>query len=238
LFRYCLQRSLEDLDAGAPCAATLTACLAAADDERLIFIDEASHDAAVEESVRRSRAAGVFFLSTTLNLSDDLSDGEAGDYLERPSIDGPLLQLHLHTLGLGELAAAGLGPHALQRAARRLVEACTAQHEELREGQWGADRYREVAEGIGAAQFSSYLELLWAQTPLADRADAIGRAIGFASLLVVDLRSDDERLPSDPGGLRDICVEALERLEGLDEELRAVRCTVPGLRAALREEIA
>jgi hypothetical protein len=55
-----------------------------------------------------------------------------------------------------------------------------------------------VAEGLAGAQWALYLRVLWEGTALAERALAVGRALGVAAHVAEDLRSGDRRFHGMP----------------------------------------
>lgn len=155
-------------------------------------------DAGLPRDILLDRAAAVFLMFACLNLTDDLQDGDAGDYLAAPASEGPAVQLLLQCESFALLAAAGVAPSDIAAIGHDVATAAAGQLEEIEDAAWTADRYLRVGESIAGLQYAVYATIMWSGTPLAPDARAVGRALGFAAHVAEDLRSEDRRLLSVP----------------------------------------
>jgi hypothetical protein len=204
----------------------------------LAFLYAAGIEAGLPRQTLLTRAAAIYLSYCAANLADDLIDGDC-TYLSEPVRIGPCAQFILQNLFFQVLAEAGL-PHAtLAAAAHELVTGAGPQHIEVRTTRWSAPVFREVAEGIAGRQWSAYLQILWCDTHLANRAATIGMNLGRAVLVREDVHSSDPRYTTLPeADKREIidwavtATEALrkENLHCLDAALRALE---PVLKEAL-----
>ncbi len=79
--------------------------------------------------------------------------------------------------------------------------------------------FREVAEGIAGRQWSAYMQILWCDTPLANRAATIGMNGGIAAHVVKDIQSKDPRYTTMPeADKREIVAWAIAAARALREE--------------------
>jgi hypothetical protein len=79
--------------------------------------------------------------------------------------------------------------------------------------------YRQVAEGIAGRQWSAYLQILWAGTPLAGRATSVGMNAGVVAHTGKDFQTRDPRFMTMPlGDQRNIIAWAMSCAEMLREE--------------------
>jgi len=193
----------------------------------LPFLYEAGVEAGLPRQTLLTRAAAIYIGFCAGNLADDLSDGDC-TYLTEPSRIGPCTQLNLHTLFFHALTEADLPSQILALATKELVAAIGQQHIELRTKQWTASVYREVAEGIAGRQWSAHLQILWYDTPLADRAATIGMNAGIAAHVVLDIQARDPRYTTMPeADKREIIAWATAAAEELrKEDLRCLKAVL------------
>lgn len=184
----------------------LLAALQAGRPGPLAFLYEAGVEADLPLLILLKRAAVIFIGFCAGNLADDLSDGDC-TYLDEPFRIGPCTQLTLHTLFFHALAEADLPNQTLSLATKELVAAVGQQHVELRTKQWTALLFRQVAEGIAGRQWSAYLQILWCDTVLADRAATVGMNVGIAAHVMLDIQSQDPRYTTMPEADRREIVE-------------------------------
>jgi hypothetical protein len=185
---------------------------------------ELGHDAGLEREQLLDRAASVFLLFASVNLMDDLQDGDAGRYLDHPHRDGPAVQHLLQSLAFAVLAGAGVTPASLCYAGEQLVGLAAGQLDEVATDEWTGAQYRAVGERVAGDQYAAYVEIMWSGTPLQDRARQVGRAIGLVGHIAEDFRSEDPRLVLLPPAARDeIIVWAEEQRTVLREQ--ALRST-------------
>lgn len=153
----------------------------------------ASVEAGCSASVARARAAGCFACFAAGNVADDLADGDC-TYLERPHATGPATEfVLLHAayalwLGPGEVRAASVA-----RAANLLVGGAAQQLTEVRAERFDLATTRDIAAGMGGAQYAAYLLVAWDGTAHEAHAEPIGRAIGNAGFVAEDRRTSDRR---------------------------------------------
>lgn len=112
-----------------------------------------------------------------------------------------------------------------------------AQHIEMRTRQWRAPVFREVAEGIAGRQVSAYLQILWHDTWLADRAVAVGMNVGLVVLVREDIRSGDPRYTTLPkADKREVLAWAMKAMQALRKEnLRCLDALLQTIEPILKE---
>jgi hypothetical protein len=191
-----------------------------------------------EAALRRSAAIAFWYAAG--QLADDLADGDC-DYLEEPLRTGPSAEFLLVHLGYATLLDAGVDARAVAAAAHDLVRGTGPQHLEVRARAWDAELFREVGAGIAGRQLSAYLRVLWADTPLALHAEAIGFDLGVAAHVAADARSGDARFRGLAGAERREIVDwalaavARARTHGLASIEAALRGFEPALDRARAE---
>ena len=163
----------------------------------LALLYAAGTEAGLGREVLLRRAAGLFFCACAANLADDLADGEC-TYFAEPWRVGPGVQFALQSLCFATLARAEVAAPVLAEAASAMVTAAGLQGVEVHTPTWTAPDYQRVAEGIAGAQWALYLRVLWEGTALAERAAALGRALGVAAHVAEDIRSGDTRFHGMP----------------------------------------
>lgn len=163
----------------------------------LALLYAAGAEAGLGREVLLRRAAGLFFCACAANLADDLADGEC-TYFAQPTRVGPGVQFALQSLSFATLARAEVPAPVLAEAASAMVTAAGLQGLEVHTSTWTASGYQRVAEGIAGAQWALYLRVLWEGTALAERAVAVGRALGVAAHVAEDHRSGDRRFHGMP----------------------------------------
>ncbi|WP_224368595.1 hypothetical protein [Hyalangium versicolor] len=205
----------------------VVAALEAAQPGPLALLYEAGMEAGLARETLLIRGAGIFLSFAAGNLADDLSDGDC-TYYAHPLRVGPYVQFLLQNLAWSTLARAQVPEEVLAEAARGLAEAAGPQALEVRTQAWTAPLFRRVAEGLAGQQWASYLRLLWAGTPLADRSVA-GHGLGIAAHVAEDIRSRDPRFFSMPeADQREVVRWARAGMDGVRRQ--RLRC----LDAALR----
>ena len=191
---------------------------------------EAGREAGLERELLLRRAAGLFFCACAANLTDDLADGECTYYAE-PQRVAPGVTLVLLGLSCSALARAQVPAPVLAEASELFAAAAGLQTLEVHTQAWTASVFQRVAEGIAGHQWALYLRVLWEGTALAERALAVGRALGVAAHVAEDIRSGDTRFHGMPEADRRTVVAWAraaaedvrhERLRCLDAVLRTV----------------
>lgn len=186
--------------------------------------------AGLERSSLLARGTAVFFSFAAGNLADDIADAECA-YLEQPSRDGPCAQFILQNLFFASAARGQLPAASLGAITTQLAQAAGPQMLELRTTTWTFEIAQRVGDAIAGLQYAAYLKLLWAGTPLEDRANAVGRALGIAGHVAKDVATSDRRAlslsPSDFAKLIDWAKESAnivraEHLACLDATLRFI----------------
>jgi hypothetical protein len=172
-------------------------------------------EAGLHPEVALTRASTAFLAFATFNLSDDLSDGEC-DYLPAPA--GEAVVLLLHGLFFAALRDLDLGAGVESDVLGDLAAAEAAQVAEVTTSSWTAARLQAVTDGIAGRQWSAYLRLMWAATPLEPRAPVVARALGRVALLAGDITSVDVRYTGlDPGDRATVLRDALRAVDELAE---------------------
>lgn len=159
----------------------------------LPFLVSAAEDAALPRTEVLRRIMPIFFFSCAGNLADDLSDGDC-DYFDGGARLGPSTQMILQNLFFESLMTSGIDATSRSEAVLTLTAAVALQHVEIRTSKWTAALFRQVAEGIAGKQWAAYLEILWSGTPLAEKAQKIGRAAAIVGHITVDIESQDVRV--------------------------------------------
>jgi len=168
-------------------------------------------DAGLAPAQAVERAAACFLAFAAFNLSDDLSDGDC-DYLEQAPAQAVVLLLH--TLFVQAVAALALPRHVEKTVVCDLLAAEEAQVLETTTSSWDANRLRVVTDGIAGRQWSAYLRIMWAGSPLEPRAPDVARDFSRVALLAGDIDSDDARWTTLPPAQRRLVVE--EALAGVE----------------------
>jgi hypothetical protein len=183
-----------------------------------------------------NRVATAFLAFSGFNLSDDLADGDC-DYLPLRAAHGVVLILNgLFFSSLRELA---LTPEVEADVLADLTSAEEAQVLELTTKSWNAERIRLVTDGIACCQWSAYLRLVWARTPLEHLAADVARAVGRVGLLVGDIKSYDPRYttlsPADRCLVLQEALNGMRALKGFD--LRFPRAVIARSEPILVEQL-
>ena len=172
---------------------------------------QAGQDAGLGRSEAIDRASACFFAFSAFNLSDDLSDGDC-DYL--PPRQAQAVVLILDALFVTSLRDLHLSSDVEAQVLRDLIAAEEAQVLELSSSSWNAARLRVVTDGIAGRQWAAYLQVMWAGTPMEDRATEVALDIGRVGLLAGDITSEDARF---------VTLSPMERRSVLEEALAGVR---------------
>jgi hypothetical protein len=185
-------------------------------------------EAGLERATLLGRGAAIFFSFAAGNLADDLADGDC-HYLDEPARTGPCVQFILQNLFFATAARADVRPERLEEVTASLARAGGPQLLEVRTHAWTADLARTVGESIAGLQYAAYLRLLWADTPLEERAMRVGMALGVAGHVAKDLLTHDPRIASLPPAQASALVDwAREQTDALRKEQLA--CLGPMLR--------
>jgi hypothetical protein len=180
------------------------------------FVYEAAADSGLGRRELIDRGAAVLLEYAAVQLSDDLSDNECV-YLAAPGKDGPLLLLVLQNLFHRLICRSSIPQKKAAFALELLGTVANAQSNELHTGAWTLKRYCSCAGRLTGMQLSAYLMLLWAGTPLENRAIDLGQRLGLAMHIAGDVRSIDRRWRSlgrsDRKKLLQAALTSLGRLE-------------------------
>ncbi|MBI3304258.1 MAG: hypothetical protein HYZ72_19510 [Deltaproteobacteria bacterium] len=216
----------------------LLAALEAGRPGALAFLYEAGAEAGLPYQKLLTRATAIYFNFCAGNLADDLMDGDC-TYLSEPFRIGPCVQFILQSLCFDTLMEAALRGSTLSSALRDLVAAGGQQLVEVRTQQWNAPLFREVAEGIAGRQWSAYMQILWCNTPLANRAATIGMNAGIAAHVVKDFQSQDPRFTTMlEADKREIIAWATAAAQALREEhLRCLDALLRTIDPVLQEAL-
>jgi hypothetical protein len=164
-----------------------------------------------------TRSTGLLLLTAAANVCDDLMDGDV-TYLERPVQLAPSAQMLLQALGTAVMLEGGVPARTLAAAQRTFVRAASFSHVEQRTTDWTAARYKLLAEETGGRQWTAYLEMLWAGTPLESHAAAVAFPMACAGYVAEDLRSADRRFTTlTPSEQEDVLAWARAHLAALAE---------------------
>lgn len=231
-------RIVRDLELPEAAARDLLAVLQAGNPGPLPAVNEAGYEAGLSRDQILDRGAGVFLCFAAGNLADDIMDGDC-TYLDDPVRLGPCYQFLLQNLAFDVLSRTSVPREVLARCARELALAAGPQPLEMRAETFDFALYQVVGAGIAGRQWGAYLTLLWAGTHLEPRALHVGRMMGYVSLLVSDLESNDRRFYSQsPDDQRRTLEHALALVEELkSEDLRTVGFMVPRAEQVLRSRM-
>ena len=157
---------------------------------------QAGCDAHLDRELLLTRTASLFMLFSSLDLLDDLMDGDC-DYIDQPAVFGPCVQLLLQSIAWQTLSLS-VNATNLCKAQHHLARAAHSQLlDVIHKGKpWTASLYQEVCNGIAGDQFAAYLTALWSETHLEEQAETIGRALGNVGSTALDDSSDDPRFHS------------------------------------------
>jgi hypothetical protein len=209
---------------------------AAAPGTRRVLV-QAGLDAGLCREDTINRAATCFLAFSAFNLSDDLSDGDC-DYL--PPAPAQPVVLILHSLFLAGLRDLHLPPDVEAKVLRDLVAAEEAQVLETISTSWDATRLRLVTDGIAGSQWSAYLRIMWAGTPMEHLSSDVARNFGRVALLAGDITTADPRYNTLPRAhQRSVLEEALTSLHALESiDAQIARSIVAECGPVLAEEFA
>lgn len=201
----------------------------------LPLISEAGFEAKLPREEWLARGVGVYLLTCVGNLTDDLIDGEC-TYIS-PLCLGPCYQYILHNLAFSCLARTAIPQNILAQASLEMTLAAAPEPLEIRAETFDHDLYMTIAEGIAGRQWAAYFTLLWAQTPLATRAERVGRNAGVAGYIALDIQSHDRRFfTMSPEDRKKTVALGLEAARALREEgLRCIELTLPTIEPTLKE---
>jgi len=193
--RYVLNKTIRFVTAfldESPAQSDVESTLRAVDDKFALFYYALAVDAGLSVDRAAARASAVLLQFASVQLADDLADGDC-DYLKSPSRTGAgtqwLLQ-HLYNLAAIDL---GVGVTVVAEASRDFVCAGAAQQVEIRTTAWDLSTARAMAVGLNARQHRAYFRLVLAQTPAEPAAAALGYDFGFALHVSGDRIKGDER---------------------------------------------
>ena len=179
-----------------------------------VLLIEAAEDGRVPDRLAIDRLSALWVAAASVNLADDLADGDCS-YLE-PRV-GPGVSFLLQALATTLAARGEVSVRGIEELGLALARAAAGQSLEVRTSQWSLAKYREVAELIAGEQYRGYLRLLWDGTPWEEKAAEIGRALGVVGIAVTDITSADRRFRSMPAADREqllaVCRQLLGTLE-------------------------
>ena len=156
-----------------------------------LLLIQAAEDAGLQVHVALERLSCLWVLAATVNLADDLADGDC-DYLDGRVAPGVCFLLHALS---GVCAARSeLSMECWADYSEFLTQAAAGQSLEVRAKEFDAAGYLEIARLIAGRQYAAYLRILWDGSQLAELAVATGEALGTAGLVVTDVLSRDRRL--------------------------------------------
>ena len=182
------------------------------------FFALAGEDAKLDFATTCERAAALALLQASINLADDLSDGDC-DYLQEPIRRAPGTQILLQSLAFLHLLEQGIGVRVLASLSGDIVSAASAQQLEVRTQSWTLDAFEYCTDGFAARPYAGYLEVIWCSTPLAGRARDIGTRAGFAAHVAGDIESRDRRYETlTPAEHASLLATTLAHLEVLRRE--------------------
>ncbi len=161
------------------------------------FIYECGMAAGLSGPRLLERSTALYLLLSAANVCDDLMDGDV-DYLHPPTRLAPSAQLLLQSLGLALLLESGVPADTVARAQRAFARVASFSHVEARTTAWDLARYRLMAVETGGRQWATYLQMLWAGTPLEGLAEPFALNGAVAAYIGEDLRVSDVRLTSLP----------------------------------------
>ena len=186
-----VQELLRELNLPERVEADLLRVLEAAQPSPLPLIAALGDEAGLTREEILGRGAGLFLSYCAGHLADDLMDGDC-DYIDPPRI-GPCLQFLLQNLSQACLARTEIPRAVLAAAGLELARAAGPQPLEVLAAGPDAALYRRLCAALGH-EWIAFLKLLWADTPLAERAERVGLALGIAGNVALDVQSHDPRL--------------------------------------------
>ena len=164
---------------------------------------------------RRRRVGALCLMFATVQLADDLADGEC-DYLPEAHRRGPGTQWLLQHLSVECLLNTECTLNTVTGALRCFARMGSAQQLEVRRAQWDLDSARGAATGLNGNQFAAYFGILADGTVWAERASRIGQDFGEVLHVVGDSVSSDPRISTLTDAERlALCGWAQERLHRL-----------------------
>jgi hypothetical protein len=181
-----------------------------------VFLIGAAQDGGVPDEQAVERLACLWVAASSVNLTDDIADGDC-DYL--PARVAPGVGFLLQSLAMSLAIRGGVSTVALGQYSIALSRAAAGQSLEVRTDQWKAESYIEVAQLIAGEQYAAYFGILWDGTAWAERATQVGQLIGLIGLAATDVASRDRRFSSLTGGDKQLvlgrCRSALTELNAL-----------------------
>ncbi len=136
-----------------------------------------------------NRGVALYYWFCTLNLVDDIMDGDC-DYVSKRN--QPLAVLGMCTQVQRALAWTRVGLGTQVRANDRMGMCIDGQHREAK-GCDSLTEYMEIGDAIAGAQFEAYFIVFADGTTFAD-AGACGQMYGRAAHVLKDIRDQDPRL--------------------------------------------
>lgn len=198
-----------------PALDDVTATLVAADQKFSAFYYDLGVDAGWGDDVAARRAATALLQFASVQLADDLADGEC-TYLRDAGRIGPGCAWVLHHLYAVSARAAGVSAEAFELAARDFAGVGAAQQVEVRTERWEFSAVRAAAIGLNALQHRAYFRLVLSGSRLQDCGPQWGWQFGFALHVCGDLVKGDRRCRDlDSAARRDLATEVLQAVEKL-----------------------
>jgi hypothetical protein len=175
---------------------------------------QAAVDARLSTRVALERLGCLWVFAASVNLADDLADGDC-NYLEPRAAPG--VSFLLQALASMLAARSELSERCREEYAEALVLAASGQCLEVRAQRLSASEYLKIAGLIAGHQYNAYLRLLWDGSWLESRAAGLGLALGTVGLVVTDMASGDPRFTAmDPGERAQVLSRCQELLAELD----------------------
>lgn len=176
------------------------------------------------------RGVALYYWFCTLNLVDDIMDGDC-DYVAPR--EQPLAILDMCTETQLALAQTSVRIDARQVAMERMVCCIAGQHIETK-GCHSLDEYIGIGDAIAGAQFAAYFGLFADGTTFANAGEC-GRMYGRAAHVLKDFRDKDSRLLEcgDVPGVVAWALEGLDRATALVPP-PSVASRIDSVRAALQ----
>ena len=168
------------------------ATLRKVDPDFAAFYHALACDAGLEDDTAADRAAAALLQFASVQLADDLADGDC-TYLPDAQRTGPGCAWLLHHLFFVAARRGGVPASALEEAARDLAAVGAAQQIEVRTSRWDLAGARAAAIGLNASQHRAYFRLVLAGSPLGSGAAEAGYDFGFALHVCGDRLKGDQR---------------------------------------------
>lgn len=175
-----------------PACEDVVRTLAAVKERYLNFVAQVAECPELPATERRTRSVGLVLRYASVQLADDLADGDC-TYLDAPQRQGPGTQWLLQNLSEAALNESRVSARARSLAIDDFVRTAEGQQREVRTSSWTFDTAQSAAEMLNGCQYRAYLILLLDGTRQEDWARNSGQDFGFALHVVGDLLHGDAR---------------------------------------------